>query len=140
MAAKRRQFTSEFERYRTKFLDPRSALLTPDSPMVPGKRLDRPISERQVNFWWHAAIALAEKREKRELALSKGNAYHGLRYNRRTELRNVELKYARWLVGHSVTNGTAGIEVSEGIYLGLKPRELAAAVLVSDVGEDDEDW
>ena len=36
--------------------------------------------------------------------------------------------------------GTAGIEVSEGVYLGLKPGELAAAVLESDAGEDNQGW
>ena len=132
---------AEFERYRVKYIEPRRGLLGSDSPLFPGERLDRGISERQVNLWWHAAVALAEKTEGRnDTALSKGNAFHGLRYNPRTEYRKVDLKYARWLVGHSVTNGTPGIEVSEGVYLGLKPRELAAAVLVSDAGEDDEDW
>jgi hypothetical protein len=72
--------------------------------------------------------------------LTPGNAFHGLRINRRTELRNAQLKYARWLIGHSVTNGTPGITVSEGVYLGLKPRELAAAVLLTDAGDDDEEW
>jgi hypothetical protein len=51
----------------------------------------------------------------------------------------VERKYARWLVATTVTNGTAGIEVSEGVYLGLKAGELAAAVLESDAGEDNQD-
>ncbi len=129
----------EFDRYYRKCIEPRE--LGPGAPLFPGERLDRVISERQVNLWWHDAIRLAERAEKRDLALTKGNAYHGLRYNRRTELRKVEPKYARWLIGHSVTNGTPGIEVSEGVYLGLKPRDLVAAVRASDEDEDEaQDW
>ncbi len=133
------EIKEEFARYRGKFILPRQ--LGPDAPLIPGERLNGPISERQVNLWWHAAVRLAEEREGRsDIALEKGNAYHGLRINRRTELRKVETKYARWLIGHSVKPGNGGIEVSEGVYLGLKPRELAAAVLITDDGEDDEEW
>jgi hypothetical protein len=128
----------EFERYRDGFIEVRQ--LGPEAPLFPGDRLDHAVSEGQVNNWWHAAVRLAERRERCEIALSKGNAYHGLRYNRRTELRKVETKYARFLVGHSITKGTPGIEVSEGVYLGIKPRDLVEAVLLSDDGEEDEDW
>lgn len=131
----------EWDRYREKYLVPRTLHDKPAAPLFTGERLDQQIPARSIHLWWHALVGAAERGEGRtDLALSKGNAYHGLRYNRRTELRKVETKYARWLVGHSVTNGTPGITVSEGIYLGLKPRELVAAVLVSDAGEEDEDW
>lgn len=49
----------------------------------------------------------------------------------------VETKYARWLVGHSVTKGTAGISVSEGVYLGLVPEDLVAAVGTWESSEDE---
>lgn len=133
------EIKKEFASFREKFIKPRG--LGREAPLIPGERLDKPVSSRQVNLWWHEAIRAAEKGEERnDLALEKGNAFHGLRINRRTELRKVETKYARWIVGHSVQPGNGGLEVSEGVYLGLKPRELAAAVLLTDDGEDDEEW
>jgi integrase len=98
-----------------------------DAPLFPGEDLTRSVSAETVNEWWHRAKVLAAE-DGRALGMSPHNARHGFRQNRRTELRTVHDKYARWLVGHSVLSGTPGISVSEGQYLGLVPEDLVAAV------------
>lgn len=65
--------------------------LTADAPLLPGDDLGKPISAETVNKWFHRAELLAAK-DGKSLEMSSGNAYHGLRYNRRTEFRKAELK------------------------------------------------
>lgn len=102
--------------------------LGPDHPLFPsGQVITRPMSPEQVYSWFRRAARLLGDRGT-PLGMTPNNAYHGLRYNRRTELHGVNVKYARWLCEHSVLSGTPGITVSEGVYQGLIPAELVRAV------------
>lgn len=100
-----------------------------EDPLIPGEVVTRPLSNETVYSWFRkAARVLAERGT--PLGMTSDNAYHGLRYNRRTELYGVSAKYGRWLTEHSVLSGTPGITVSEGVYQGLVPPELVRAVRV----------
>lgn len=109
--------------------------LSSADPLFPGGRAKNkpssrnPVSRETINEWLNRAITLAALGG-HIVSLPPDNKWHGFRYNRRTELRKVEVKYARWLVGHSVHNGTPGITVSEGRYLGLVPEDLVAGALI----------
>lgn len=100
-----------------------------DAPLLPGSDLRKSVSKETFHQWWRRAERLAEQAGQ-PLGMSSGNAWHGFRSNRRTELRAAPAKYARWLIGHSVRTGTPGISVSEGRYLGLVPEDLVDAVLL----------
>ena len=98
--------------------------LGPDSPLFPsGQVITKSMSKGQVYEWFRKAARLLGDRQT-PLRMTIDNAFHGLRYNRRTELYGVSAKYARWLGEHSVLSGTPGITVSEGVYQGLVPPEL----------------
>lgn len=104
--------------------------LGPEGPLFPSGRVTtKPMSNEQVYVWFRNAARLLGERYT-PLGMTPDNAYHGLRYNRRTELGGVNAKYARWLTEHSVLSGTPGITVSEGVYQGLVPPELVQAVRV----------
>lgn len=124
---------AEAEHYLTRYWD--KGNLSPSDPLFPGGRAKnkpssrRPVSKETINEWLNRAITLAALGG-HIVSLLPDNKWHGFRYNRRTELRKVEVKYARWLVGHSVHNGTPGITVSEGRYLELVPEDLVAGALI----------
>jgi hypothetical protein len=103
--------------------------LGPGDPLILGEVLSRPLSNETVYSWFGKAARLFAERGT-PLEMTSNNAYHGLRYNRRTELFGVSAKYGRWLTEHSVLTGTSGITVSEGVYQGLVPPELVRAVWV----------
>jgi hypothetical protein len=119
--------TAEARHYFSRYWDRLG--LAPDAPLIPGEDLSQSISAETVNSWWHRAELLAAN-DGRPLGMSPDNAWHGFRQNRRTELRGVHDRYARWLVGHSVLSGTPGITVSGGRYPGIVAEDLVAAVRV----------
>lgn len=106
----------------------------PSDPLIPGEVLTRAVSKEMVYSWFRKAARLLAERGT-PLGMTPKNAYHGLRYNRRTELFGVSAKYGRWLTEHSVLSGTPGITVSEGVY--LVPPELVRAVRVESPDWDD---
>ena len=114
-----------WEKYCAVYRDPLG--LEADAALIPGKTLNKPISERQVQNWMKEAKLLALK-EGLDLDIPDAEGYHGYRSKRRTDFVNTELKYARFLIGHSIRTATPGISVSESVYLGIVPEELAHAV------------
>jgi hypothetical protein len=103
--------------------------LGPGDPLIPGEVITEPPSPGTVYAWFRKAARRAAVVGK-PLGTMTDDAYHGLRYNRRTELFEVSVKYARWLGEHSVLTGTPGITVGEGVYQGLVPQELVRAVQI----------
>lgn len=101
------------------------------APLIPGDDLTRPLPKETALAWMKRAKQLAAERGL-ELGLGKGDGGHGYRKMRRTDFRKVDVKHARFLVGHSIRTGTPGITVSEGIYLGLVPEDLVEAVLMGE--------
>jgi hypothetical protein len=103
--------------------------LGPGDPLIPGEVITQPLSPGTVYAWFREAARKAAEAGK-PLGMKTDNAHRGLRCNRRTELFEVSVKYARWLCEHSVLTGTPGITVSEGVYQGLVPQELVRAVQI----------